>query len=166
MAVTIRPMETEEEIRGKAQVHWRAWHEAYPGLVSPDYLARLTPERCEQMAFRWTDGILVAKDEGRVIGFVGYGDRGEEAPQTGEIFALYVLSEYYGTGVGAALLEAGLERLRGYPQVCLWVLKENRRAIRFYEKHGFVPDGTETFHPAVAAAEIRMIRPANSEVSE
>ena len=73
-------METEDEIRGKAFVHWRSCHEAYPGLVSWDYLDNFTLERAEKMAFSWTDGILVAKDGGRVIGFVGYGDRGEEAP--------------------------------------------------------------------------------------
>ncbi|MBQ4436754.1 MAG: GNAT family N-acetyltransferase, partial [Clostridia bacterium] len=93
----------------------------------------------------------------RVVGFVGYGDRGEEAPDTGEIFALYVLPEYYGKGVGRQLMEAGLEQLMEYPQVCLWVLKENRRAIRFYEKSGFCPDGEEMFSPTVAAAEIRMV---------
>ena len=113
----IKKMETEEEIRGKAYVHWKAWHEAYPGLVSQDYLDRLTLEKCEKMAFSWVDTIIIAKDGDRVVGFVGYGDRGEEAPETGEIFAIYVLSEYYGTGVGRQLMEAGLEQLKEYPKV-------------------------------------------------
>ena len=42
MDIEIKKMETEEETRGKAYVHWRAWHEAYPGLVSQEYLDRLT----------------------------------------------------------------------------------------------------------------------------
>ena len=92
----------------------------------------------------------------RVLGFVAWGDRGEEVPGIGEIFALYVASEYYGTGVAQRLMDAGLERLRDYPTVCLWVLKENKRAIRFYEKCGFRPDGTEEYHANLAAEEIRM----------
>ena len=60
MDIIIKKMEIEDEIMGKAYVHWKAWHEAYPGLVSQDYLDRLTLERCEEMARRWTDGILVA----------------------------------------------------------------------------------------------------------
>ena len=156
MSVTIKKMETDAEIRGKAFVHWRAWHEAYAGLVSPDYLDKLTPERCEKLAFSWTENTFVAKDGERVLGFVCWGDRGEEAPGVGEIFALYVLSECYGTGLARRLMDAGLKRLRDYPTVCLWVLKENKRAIRFYEKCGFRPDGTESFHPNIAAAEIRM----------
>ena len=157
MNVLIKKMETEEEIRGKAFVAWRAWHETYPGLLSQAYLDRLTLEKCEEAAFRWPDNLLVAKDSGCVIGFVGYGDRGEEAPGIGEIFALYVLPEYYGKGVGRRLMEAGLDQLKNYPQVCLWVLKENRRAIRFYQKCGFRPDGEEMFSERISATEIRMI---------
>lgn len=157
MDIVIKRMETEDEIRGKAYVHWKAWHEAYPGLVSSDYLDRLTLEKCGEMARRWTDGILVAKEQGRVIGFAGYGNRGEEAPETGEIFAMYVLSEYYGKGVGQRLMEAALKELGSGRQICLWVLKENKRAIRFYEKNGFSPDGEELFSAACNAAEIRMI---------
>lgn len=157
MGITIKKMETAEEIRGKAFVHWQAWHEAYPGLVSQTYLDKLTLEKCEKMAFSWTDQIIVAKDGDRVIGFVGYGDRGAEAPGIGEIFALYVLSGYYGTGAAQKLMAAGLAQLKAYPQVCLWVLKENARAIRFYQKCGFRADGEEMVSPNIAAAEIRMI---------
>lgn len=166
MGVIIKEMETEDEIKGKAYVHWKAWHEAYAGLVSQDYLDALTLDRCFAMARRWTDGILVAKENGRVIGFAGYGDRGEEAPEVGEVFAMYVLSEYYGKGVGQLLMEAALERLKGYRQIRLWVLKENGRAIRFYEKCGFRPDGAETFSPACKAADIRMVLDPKADAAE
>ena len=156
MSIEIKKMETEEETRGKAYVHWRAWHEAYPGLVSQEYLGRFTLEKCEKIAFDWPDHLLIAKDAGRVIGFVGYGDRGDEAPDIGEIFSLYVLSDYYGKGVGQQLMDAALKELRTYKQVCLWVLKENGRAIRFYRKCGFCPNGEEMYSTTVAAAEIRM----------
>lgn len=157
MSIVIKKMETEEEIRGKAFVHWKSWQEAYPGLIKKEYLDRLTIEKCEQIAFNWQDGLFVAKDEERVIGFVGYGDRGDESPGIGEIFCLYVLSEYYGTGVGRQLMEAGLEQLKEYPEICLWVLKENKRAIRFYRKCGFIPDGREIISKNIDAEEIRMV---------
>ena len=156
MCITIKKMETDDEIRGKAFVHWKAWQEAYPGLVDQAYLDKLTLEKCEDMAYRWPDNLLVAKDHERVVGFVGFGDRGEEAPDTGEIFALYVLAEYYGKGVAQQLMEAGLKQLDAYPQICLWVLKENQRAIRFYAKGGFIPDGEETVSAIIGAEEIRM----------
>ncbi len=156
MTITIKKPETDDEFRGKAFVHWRSWHETYPGLVSKAYLDRLTLEKCEKIPFS-PDSILIAKDGGRVVGFVGFGDRRNEEPGIGEIFALYVLSDYHGKGVGRMLMEAGLEKLKDYPRVCLWVLKENKRAIRFYEKYGFFPSGEETYSRVIDAAEIRMI---------
>jgi ribosomal protein S18 acetylase RimI-like enzyme len=154
MNIIIKAMETEAEIRGKAYVHWKAWQEAYPGLVRPAYLEKLSLEKCEEIAFRRPENTLVAKDGERVLGFVCYG--GGDDPDTGEIFALYVLAAYYGTGLGRRLMDAGLERLRECPEVRLWVLQGNARAIRFYEKCGFRPDGAEKELPALSAREIRM----------
>lgn len=157
MNIIIKKMETDDEIKGKAFVHWKSWHEAYPGLVDQEYLDALTLEKCEKIAYSWPNNLIVAKHEGRVIGFIGYGDRGNEAPNTGEIFALYVLSEYYGKGVAQQLMKTGLEQLNHYSQICFWVLKENQRAIRFYQKCGFIPDGQELNSPNIGATEIRMV---------
>ena len=158
MAVIVKPMETDAEIRGKALVHWRCWQECYRGMVSEEYLRFFTREKSDEIAFRFRDNHFVAKDGDRVVGFLCYGDRGAEAPDTGEIFALYVLPELHGAGVAQRLMEAGLQALAAYPRVALWVLKDNARAIRFYEKCGFHPDGQELCSKSVDAVEIRMIK--------
>ena len=75
MGIILKKMETDEEIKGKAYVHWKSWHEAYVGIVSQEYLDKLTLEKCEKMAFSWPDNTIVAKENGNVIGFVCYGDR-------------------------------------------------------------------------------------------
>ena len=160
MDIVIKKMETEAEIRGKACVHWRSWQEAYPGLVNREYLEKLSLEKCKQMSFRFPENTLVAKEGERVLGFVCYGERGDEAPGVGEIFALYVLAERYGTGLGRRLMEAGLAELRDCTEIRLWVLKGNERAIRFYETCGFRPDGEEKELPALSAREIRMRKKA------
>ena len=153
----IKNMETDDEIRGKAYVHWRCWHEAYAGMVSEAYLEKLTLEKCEQIAFQWRDNILIAKDGERVAGFAGYGIS-RDTPDTGELFALYVLPEYWGTGVAKQLFDAASEQLSAYRTIGLWVLKENARAIRFYQKRGFSATGEEKHLPSVGAMEIRMER--------
>ena len=33
MDIVIKKSETKEEIRGKTFVHWKTWHEAYPGMI-------------------------------------------------------------------------------------------------------------------------------------
>jgi GNAT superfamily N-acetyltransferase len=52
---------------------------------------------------------------------------------------LYVLPAHWGSGVGTALLERGLARMRerGAARAKLWTLKGNNRGRRFYERHGW-----------------------------
>lgn len=158
MAIAIKPMETDEEIKGKAFVHWKCWQETYPGLVSQEYLDKFTLEKSEERAFLWRDNILVAKEGDRVIGFVGYGGHGPEEPDMGEVFALYVLPEYHGAGVGRQLMDAALEKLAAYPKICLWAVKGNGRAVRFYEKNGFRLTGEEKTVSSISADGVRMVK--------
>ena len=143
MTFEIKKMETDAEITGKAYVTWKSWHEAYTGLIDQSYLDALTLEKCEQTARRWPDTTFIAKHGERVIGFSAYGNyRGDDLESAGEIVAVYVLKEYYGTGAGRLLMDRALSML-DQTKVALWVLKGNGRAIRFYEKCGFHFDGAE-----------------------
>lgn len=145
MDIVIKKTETDSEIRGKAYVHWKAWQEAYAGIVPQTYLDRRTLEKSEANAFRWRDGnTLVAKDGERVVGFACYGPcRNDDLPDAGEVSAIYILSEYYGQGVGYRLMREALNQLSAYSRIAVWVLKDNQRAIRFYERCGFRFDGRE-----------------------
>lgn len=139
---TIKTMESEAEIDGKGYVHYKSWHETYPGLIDAGYLEGVTLEKCRSMARRWPENIIVAKDGERVIGFVGCGVyRNESLPGYGEVFSIYVLQEYQGQKVGYELMNAALERLSNYQKIAVWVLKGNDKAIRFYERYGFRFDG-------------------------
>lgn len=159
MDITVKKMETDGEIRAKAYVHWKAWQETYPGMVDQSYLDSLTLEKCEEIAFRKRDCIIIASDGGSVVGFAGYGAyRGEDLKDAGELQAIYVLFEYWGRGVGKALMEAALDELKEFSVIALWVLEKNSRAIRFYEKCGFSADGTAgTITLGSPVTEIRMI---------
>jgi GNAT superfamily N-acetyltransferase len=60
-----------------------------------------------------------------------------------ELYALYVRPAWWSTGTGRALMERVLARTSaaGFLSISLWVLQDNRRARRFYERAGFAPDG-------------------------
>lgn len=154
MNIKIKRLETEEEIRGKAFVHWKSWHDTYPGLVSQAYLDSLTLETCEQRAFNWKGTSIIATENNQVIGFIDYDVR-EKNNQ--EIFALYVLSEYRHKGVGHELMKTALDHMDEKRQVNLWVLKENQGAICFYQKCGFQPNGAEKLSESIAAVGIQMM---------
>ena len=159
MDIIIKQMESDDEIRGKAYVHWRSWQEAYSGLIDQTYLDNLSLEKHTEAAFRWTDNTLVAKDNNSVIGFVGYGAcRDESLTEAGEVGAIYILKEYYDKKIGYALMRAALEKLSEYKRIAVWVLEGNHRAIKFYERCGFRFDGTKKqIKLGTMNTEIRMI---------
>ena len=66
-----------------------------------------------------------------------------EGGRVAELYALYVRPAWWSTGTGRALMEKVLARsaAAGYRSITLWVLRDNQRARRFYERAGFAPDG-------------------------
>ena len=157
--IQILPLTTYAEIEGKAYVHWKSWQETYTGLIDADYLQQMTLEKCLKMAKKWRDNILVAKDGEKVVGFVGYGaHRDPTLADTGEVFSIYVLKEYHDQKIGYRLMNAAVEALAAYSQIAVWVLKDNDRAIRFYQRYGFGFDGAEQeIVMGTPNAELRMI---------
>ena len=55
------------------------------------------------------------------------------------------------------MLTKALKQIGNRP-VHLWAFKENTRARRFYEKHGFHWDGTERVSEFDGALEVRYVR--------
>jgi GNAT superfamily N-acetyltransferase len=91
-------------------------------------------------------GTFVATREGEILGFASLGSTrdGEDDPKVvGELYAIYVLPEAQGQGIGQALMVAALSRLRaeGFAEAILWVLEDNPRTRRYYELAGWHADG-------------------------
>ena len=143
MKIIIKTMETPEEIEGKSLVHWQTWREAYDNLLPAEYQETMTLERCRFFSQKYPENTLIAMDGKKVIGFISYGNFRDEAIQAGEIIALYVLKDYYGKGVSKQLMHAAFVALDQFSEIYLWVLKDNKRAIAFYQKMGFTFDGQE-----------------------
>jgi GNAT superfamily N-acetyltransferase len=126
-----------------------------------EYLAGLNaalPARAERIRERILDApehrqsyVATADEAGtRVVGFVHVGryrldqtPGGPLDPYAGEVYAIYVDPDVWGSGAGQALMEVGLDWLarRRLRPVRLWVLEGNARARAFYERRGFAPDG-------------------------
>ena len=132
-------------------VHVRTWQATYRGLLPQPFLDGLDAaqrgEYWEQYLSEDAgpgETVLVAEEDGVVVGFAGVGAlRDEDANGKGEVRAIYLLAEHWGRGLGRALMDAALNSLRqaGYRQATLWVLDTNARARQFYEAGGWAPDG-------------------------
>jgi ribosomal protein S18 acetylase RimI-like enzyme len=64
-----------------------------------------------------------------------------------EIQRIYVLREYQGFSLGKAMLDMvkGLAQAEGYQTIWLQVWQKNNKAIRFYQKAGFMVFETASF---------------------
>ena len=143
MTIIIKSMETPEEIEGKSLVHWQTWSEAYDDLLPAEFQETMTLERCRLFSQKYPENTLIAIDGLKVVGFISYGSFRDETIQAGEIIALYVLKDYYGKGIAQKLIKAALIALDHFSEIFLWVLKDNKCAIAFYQKMGFTFDGQE-----------------------
>jgi GNAT superfamily N-acetyltransferase len=134
------------------RVHVRAWQEAYRGVMSDAYLDGLSePERAGLWAGTLAapppgTQLWVAERGGQLLGFAGGGPaRGDQPAGLFELYALNVDPPAYRSGVGTALVAAftawAVEQ--GAHELVLWVVRENGRARRFYERQGWQADGGE-----------------------
>lgn len=86
-----------------------------------------------------------------VIGYLkvnlGNAQSEKQDPNALEIERIYVLQQYHGKQVGVLLYEQALAiaKARKAPYMWLGVWEENPRAIRFYQKQGFVEFGEHIF---------------------
>ena len=141
------------DAREIAEVHVRTWQAAYRHAFPAEVLDSLSVDDREDLArrllARWSEVIWVAESEGRIVGFAAVGPSRTE-DDSGELYAIYVLPEAWGTGAASQLMAEAKDWFaeEGYATAMLWVLADNPRARRFYEREGWRAEGTrlDTIH--------------------
>lgn len=151
-----------------AELHAHVWRSTYRGLMDDAVVDGLSAESFLPM---W-ESIGRAYEEGTVpedgrelwlatdvddapVGFLFFGPpRDDEPPAARQLWALNVHPDHHGTGLAQRLLD---ERFGPAPAY-LWVARGNDRAVRFYERNGFVLDGTESADQHDGVVEVRMVR--------
>jgi GNAT superfamily N-acetyltransferase len=142
-----------------ADLHVESWRVAYRGIMDDEVLD--SPALLESRRVGWTQNLhgghnhtgdpehrfLVATVDDRVIGFGHAGresDPVDDPPigtPAGEVYGFYLHPDSWGSGAADVLMDACLAELRRrrFERAILWVLRDNPRARRFYERHGFEP---------------------------
>jgi len=143
-AFQLRPYRVEDE-DVSIEVWRQTWQQAYPSI---DFAARVAWWR-----ERWRNElvpnaqIIVAEQASALIGFVTIDDKGY-------LDQLVVSPDHWGSELANALVD---EAKRLSPAgVTLLVNKDNSRAIRFYERNGFVHAG-EDVNPTSGRPVLKMV---------
>ena len=116
-----------------AAVHSVSWQESHRDFCKADFVALHTPERQEAYIARKMDegSRFWMLEDPEAAGVVSVKDS--------LIEDLYVLPDRQNRGYGTALLHFAIRQCPGIPS--LWILENNARARRLYEKEGFRETG-------------------------
>ena len=154
---------TPDDAEAVVRMHTLAHEECYAHLLSAEFFRtrRASIPECVERRRPHLDvpepRIIALDADGVVVGLADAGPgRDEDGPEELELYSIYTLSRTHGTGLGAALLRAAIGESPAY----LWVAEDNRRALAFYRKHGFRPDGKRGQLPPEweSLPEFRMVR--------
>jgi len=127
----LRPYRAEDE-DALIALWQRTWQQAYPSI---DFTARVKWWR-----ERWRSelvpkaAIIVAEQEGAPVGFV-------TIDASGYLDQLVVAPDRWGSELAVRLVDEA--KRRSPDRITLLVNKDNARAIRFYERNGFVRAGED-----------------------
>lgn len=153
----ISPADDRNDI---SRIYEESWKYAYRGII-PQHFLDAIPKGRWAGAFDNNDWrTIVCVEDGQPIGTSCFGkSRFGQYPEAGEIISIYFLPEYMGKGYGSQLIKTVLDELikQGFTEVFLWVLEENVRARRFYEKNGFTCS-EEYMDDNIGGKELREVR--------
>lgn len=130
----------EKDIEQVAKIITDDWKIAYRGIIDDEYLDSLNyKDREERIRSKYQkQKSIVYVEEGVVKGYSRFGINRDEEKNLGELYALYIKPDERGKGIGGKLLkETGrILKKRGYKEMILWCLEENKNGRSFYEKMG------------------------------
>lgn len=142
MTAELRPA-ADGDLFAVGALHHRSRASAYAPFLSPAALSFGSPEVMGEWwaeRYKWeaeTHRLTVADDAGEIVGFSYVGPSPDDG--VSELYAIHVSPEQVGTGVGKLLMTDALAHLGDH--AVLWVLEQNERARRFYERGGWHADG-------------------------
>ncbi|WP_224086920.1 GNAT family N-acetyltransferase [Nostoc sp. MS1] len=143
------------DVASIAEVHIKAWQETYKQLMPADFLANISYERRKN---QWIDILRNSSTENftyvvedynkKIVGFASGGRErtgdglrptvGDRIYQ-GELYAVYILPDYQGQGLGKCLISQIATKLSqaNINSMLVWVLAKNP-SYQFYERLGGV----------------------------
>jgi RimJ/RimL family protein N-acetyltransferase len=139
---------TPSDARALAIVHCHSIRETFGGVLD-DYVRARPLDYCEQgWERRFADNecttLALVRCE-QIVGFASVAPSPDDDVKdtAGELDRIYIHPSVWGNGYGNVLVQWCEETLDalGFKIIKLWVFEVNARARRFYEKHGYKPDG-------------------------
>lgn len=149
MEITIR-YATLDDIDSLALVYSQSYQAAFKGIIPDSFMEDVFSFEKRREGFKkeipqGTPVNIIMLTDGKPVGILTYGKSKDEDLKDSavEILRIYLVPEYWGQNLGMVLMAWGLEEMRqkGYRRISLWVIEDNKRARKHYERMGFTHDG-------------------------
>ena len=132
-----------EDQEGMAKIKVDSWQHTYKNIIDQKYLDSLN---YEEQTNKYIDSfdeykstVLVAEDTNnhKIIGYACFSTEVNEFADS-ELISLYLGLKHTKKGIGTSLFREVTKELKKYNKktMILWCIKDNKNAIKFYEKLG------------------------------
>lgn len=146
----IRIGKDEMDSISASYIYAMSWKKAFKGIFSDELLESIHNDfwvdvfNSNYKTKRFDTAIISKNGIDIGAGSFGY-SRDYSDKKYGEITSIHLLEEYWGKGYAKPLLYFMIDKLKekGCLKIHLWVVKENTRARKFYEKCGFIQNGKQ-----------------------
>ena len=181
--LVVEQAEELEQFQAMSRIHAMGWRDTYADALPVDWMKKnVTDDRWVETFQEYARGginhcLLLRRGADPVTaltyGPARIGDQSHGGGEIvhfdaegyegwGEVISFYTHPAERGKGYGGLLLETALERMKkeGFSDIYLFVLRENEKARRFYERHGFAWDGTQQeipFPPDTVCIDLRYV---------
>jgi ribosomal protein S18 acetylase RimI-like enzyme len=149
--ITIRRADAEDAnliaVLGTTTFYEAYFEQDVPAALANYILGSFSPDRTGAELDEPGSEFFILFLDGKAVGYSKLRDDpsgpGVTSENAAELQRFYLVERAYGKGLAGILLDhlLGRARERGFDMVWLGVWTENKRAQRFYEKHGFADTG-------------------------
>jgi GNAT superfamily N-acetyltransferase len=149
MATYIR-YANQDDADSLALIYSQSYQVAFKDIIPDNILENVfsVKKRKEGLLRELSEGVpanIIMYYDDNPIGILTYGKSKDESLDDSfvEIWRIYLLPSFWGKNIGAELMNWAVTELhqKGYKKIILWVIEDNARARKFYEKMGFTHDG-------------------------
>lgn len=162
----IRPANQNDAMR-ISEIMVYGWRFAYQNIIDEKFLyknmavvkrynALIEILGSEHHYYVYEDGEIV-----KAVFLIGESREAEDnVNQTLELIALYVEPAFKNIGIGSIIMREceKVARTKNKKMIKLWVLEDNKRARKFYEKHGFKSTHTVKRLEQLGVNEVRYMK--------
>lgn len=125
-----------------ASIGYNAWQDTYKEMIPNEFLESIDlyqqVKQCEKKLKEGAEILIATNERNLPIGYCSFGLSADLLyPKELEIYSLYVSKDFRSKGLGGILLFEVERRMSSLRPILVRVLKENKRARKFFEQNGY-----------------------------